>query len=89
MTEKIDVIRRLRAGQSIRGINRETDIHRATIRIVRDIAFSIFTHPRVPPAEGNHSLRDKCQAIYPPEILPVLSIPDNTSGHYRRGDSGG
>ena len=40
MTEKIDVIRRLLAGQSIRGINRETGIHRATIRIVRDIAFS-------------------------------------------------
>ena len=36
MAEKSEVIRRLRAGQSIREINRETGVHRATVRSVRD-----------------------------------------------------
>lgn len=38
MAEKREVIRRLRAGQSIREINRETGIHRATIRLVQKAA---------------------------------------------------
>lgn len=38
MTEKSEVIRRLRAGQSIREINRETGIHRATVRNIREVA---------------------------------------------------
>lgn len=40
MAEKSEVIRRLRAGQSIREINRETGIHRATIRNIREAAAS-------------------------------------------------
>lgn len=39
MAEKSEVIRRLRAGQSIREINRETGIHRATIRNIREVAY--------------------------------------------------
>ncbi|MDF1569127.1 MAG: helix-turn-helix domain-containing protein, partial [Spirochaetaceae bacterium] len=38
MTEKSEVIRRLRAGQSIREINRETGIHRSTVRNIREVA---------------------------------------------------
>ena len=38
MTEKRDVIRRLRAGQSIRQINKETGIHRTIIRDIRNLA---------------------------------------------------
>jgi transposase len=40
MAEKSEVIRRLRAGQSIREISRETGIHRATIRNLREAASS-------------------------------------------------
>lgn len=41
MAEKSEVIRRLRAGQSIREINRETGIHRATIRLVQEAAIRL------------------------------------------------
>jgi len=38
MTEKIDIIRRIKMGQSIRAIHRETGIHRTIIRKLRRIA---------------------------------------------------
>ncbi len=38
MPEKSEVIRRLRAGQSIREINRETGIHGVTIRLLKELA---------------------------------------------------
>jgi len=41
MAEKSEVIRRLRAGQSIREINRETGIHRGTIRLVQEAAIRL------------------------------------------------
>ena len=40
MVEKLDVIRRLRLNQSIRGIQRETGIHRTSIREIKDLALS-------------------------------------------------
>ena len=47
MAEKSEVIRRLRAGQSIREINRETGVHRTTVRSVRDaIAEKKWLDPR-------------------------------------------
>ncbi len=54
MAEKSEVIRRLRTGQSIREINRETGIHRSIIRMIRELAISrVWLGPLDPlPDEG-------------------------------------
>lgn len=38
MSEKTDVVRRLRLGQSIRAISRETGTHRTVVRQLREVA---------------------------------------------------
>ena len=40
MTEKVDVVFRLRAAQSVRAIQRDTGVHRAIIRQLRELAQS-------------------------------------------------
>ena len=52
MTEKREVIRRLRHGQSIRQINRETGIHRTIIRRIKALSKEkrwLDTNKRLPP----------------------------------------
>ncbi|MCK5251280.1 MAG: IS21 family transposase, partial [Spirochaetaceae bacterium] len=54
MAEKSEVVRRLRTDQSIREISRETGIHRATVRMIREISVKQdWLNPRVRlPDEG-------------------------------------
>ncbi len=64
MTEKREVIRRLRLGQSIRRINRETGMHRTLIRELKELAKQkkwLETNRRLPPERAIERLltRDK------------------------------
>lgn len=54
MTEKADIVYRLRSGQPIRAIQRETGIHRTIVRRLRDVAQAAgwLSADRVPPDEG-------------------------------------
>ncbi len=54
MTEKLDIVDRLRVGQSIRAIQRETGVHRTIVRRVRDLATEAgwLSSDRQPPDQG-------------------------------------
>lgn len=41
MAEKREIVRRLRSNQSIREINRETGAHRATVRLIQEVAVNL------------------------------------------------
>ena len=67
MAEKSDVIRRLKRGQSMREISKETGVHRATIRSIRHAAIS----------QG--WLEENCRLPSENTILEALSTPKNES----------
>lgn len=69
MSEKTDIVRRLRLGQSVRAISRETGVHRVVVRKLREVAIEVGWLD----VEGEEPTTE--------EVADVLARPMKSKGH--------
>ena len=81
MSEKADIVYLLRAGQSIRSIQRETGVHRTIVRRLRELAQEAgwLAVDRLPP-EAEEITRAVAQAN--PKLLEADAIVLATPGYF-------